>query len=152
MSFKKFILVLLVVFVLTSSVSIVSAERVSVSGISFDVPDNYSVNKVSDDSCILKSNISDNYTISIVLSEDSNLNVTKNSRISAGFNFISEENFNSTNDISVYKQNFVRNESYSSFYTFDVDGSSYLIIYNFPVFDDLDNQDNPVGAIIDSIQ
>ena len=49
MSFKKLILALLVVFILTAGTSIIFAEQVKVSDISFEVPGNYSVDKTTDD-------------------------------------------------------------------------------------------------------
>ena len=56
-------------------------------------------------------------------------------------------------DLRVNQQNFVKNESYFSFYTFDVDSSSYMVIYTFPVHDDeLSDHVSPVNDIIDSIQ
>ena len=153
MSFKKLILALLVVFILTAGTSIIFAEEVKVSDISFDVPGDYSVNKTADDSCILKNNLSDDYTISVILSESSDPIVEKHSRQASGFSFLSEENYTSSNNISVNQQNYVKNESYFSFYTFDVDGSSYLISYIFPVHDDeLADHVSPVNDIIDSVQ
>lgn len=151
MSFKKIGLLLLAVFILTSSTSIIFAEEVKVSDISFEVPGNYSINKTTDDLCLLKGN-NENYTISVILSEDSNPDIEKASRINSGFNFLAEENYTSDNNINVIQQNFIKNESFFSFYTFDVDNSSYMIIFTFPVDDELDATDsNPVNEIIDSI-
>ena len=152
MNFHKIILALLVVFILTAGTSIIFAEEVTVGNISFDVPGNYSINKTTNDSCILKGNNSDNYTISLVPSESSDYALEKNSRITSGFTLMSEENYTSTNDIDINQQNFIKNESYFSFYSFDVNNSSYMVIYTFPVHDDADNQTNPVNEIIESIQ
>ena len=97
--------------------------------------------------------MSDKYTISVVVGESSNSTVDKNSRQVSGFSFLSEENYNSTNNISVNQQNFMKNESYFSFYSFDVGSSSCLVIYTFPVHDDeLADHVSPVNDIIDSIQ
>lgn len=149
---NKIILALLAVFILTAGTSVIFAEEVTVGGISFDVPGNYSVNKTTNNSCILKNNASDNYTISIVPSESSDFALEKNSRISSGFTFLSEENYTSTNDIDINQQNFIKNESYFSFYSFDVGNSSYSVSYIFPVHDNVNNQTNPVNEIIESIQ
>lgn len=151
MNFKKIGLLLLAVFILTSSTSIIFAEEVKVSDISFEVPGNYSINKTTDDLCLLNGN-NENYTINVILSEDSNPEIEKASRINSGFSFLAEENYTSSNNLSVIQQNFIKNESFFSFYTFDVDNSSYLIIFTFPVDDELDATDsNPVNEIIDSI-
>ena len=152
MNFNKIILALLVVFVLTSSTSIIFAEEVKVSDVSFDIPGNYSINKTTDDSCILKYDGSDNYTISVIQVESSNPILEKNSRLSSGFTFLSEENYTSENGLDINHQNFKKNESYFSFYTFDEGNSSYMMIYTFPVHDNLDNRTNPVNEIIESIQ
>ncbi|MDO5810806.1 hypothetical protein [uncultured Methanobrevibacter sp.] len=153
MNLNKWILGLLVVFILTAGTSVIFAEQVKVSDISFDVPGNYSVDKTTDDSCVLKNNLSSNYTISIVLTNSSDAIVEKHSRQASGFSFLSEENYTSANNLSVNQQNFVKNESYFSFYTFDVDSSSYMVIYTFPVHDDeLSDHVSPVNDIIDSIQ
>lgn len=153
MNFNKLFLGLLVVFILAAGTSIVFAEEVKVSDISFDVPGNYSVDKTSDDSCVLRNNLSSNYTISIVLAGSSDPIVEKHSRQASGFSFMSEENYTSANNLSINQQNFVKNESYFSFYTFDVGSSSYMVIYTFPVHDDeLVDHVSPVNDIIDSIQ
>ena len=153
MNFNKIMLALLAVFILTAGTSIIFAEEVKVSDISFEVPGNYSIDKTTDELCVLKNNLSDNYTISFILSESSEPTIEKHSRQASGFTLLSEENYTSTNNISVNQQNFMKNESYFSFYTFDVGSSSYLVIYTFPVHDDdLSDQVNPVNDIIDSIQ
>ena len=152
MNFNKVILALLVVFILTAGTSIIFAEEVKVSGISFEVPGNYSVDKSTDELCVLKNNLSDDYAISVVLGESSDSTIEKHSRQASGFTLLSEENYTSTNNISVNQQNFMKNESYFSFYTFDVDSSYYMVIYTFPVHDDdLSDQVSPVNDIIDSI-
>ena len=152
MKFNKIILALLVVFILTSGTSIIFAEQVELSDISFDIPGNYSINKTTDDACILKCNNADNYTISLIQAESSDTILEKNSRMSSGFTFLSEENYTSTNGLDINQQNFMKNESYFSFYSFDVKNSTYMVIYTFPVHDELDNATNPVNEIIESIQ
>ena len=152
MRFSKIILALLVVFILTSGTSIIFAEQVELSDISFDIPGNYSINKTTDDACILKCNNADNYTISLIQAESSDTILEKNSRMSSGFTFLSEENYTSTNGLDINQQNFMKNESYFSFYSFDVKNSTYMVIYTFPVHDELDNATNPVNEIIESIQ
>ena len=152
MRFSKIILALLVVFILTSGTSIIFAEQVELSDISFDIPGNYSINKTTDEACILKCNNADNYTISLIQAESSDTILEKNSRMSSGFTFLSEENYTSTNGLDINQQNFMKNESYFSFYSFDVKNSTYMVIYTFPVHDELDNATNPVNEIIESIQ
>ena len=153
MKFNKIILALLVVFILTAGISIISAQEVTVGGISFDVPGNYSINKTTDDSCIMKNNASDNYTLSVLLSESSDLALEKSSRMNSGFTFLSDDNYTSVNGIDINQQNFKKNETYFSFYTLKVNNSSYMVMYSFPVEDNnLNNQGNPVTEIIDSIQ
>lgn len=152
MNFNKIILALLVVFVLTSSTSIIFAEEVKVSDVSFDIPGNYSINKTTNESCILKYDGADNYTISIIQAQSSNPILEKNSRLSSGFTLLSEENYTSENGLDINQQNFMKNESYFSFYTFDKGNSSYMMIYTFPVHDNSDNGMNPVNEIIESIQ
>ena len=152
MKFNKLVLLLLVVFILTSSTSIIFAQEVKVSDISFDVPGNYSVNKTTDDSCLLKSNLGDNHTINVILSESSDSILEKNSRKTSGFDFLAEENYTSDNNISINKQDFIKNESFFSFYSFKFDNSSYLIIYTFPTVGELKNDSvNPVEELINSI-
>ena len=149
---NKIILALLAVFILAAGTSIIFAEEITVGDISFDVPGNYSVNKTTSDACVLKSNVSDNYTISIVASESSNTDLEKNSRKASGFTLLSEENYTSTNDLNITQQNFLKNETYFSFYSFDAGNSSYVVSYIFPVHDNVNNQTNPVDEIIESIQ
>ena len=46
----------------------------------------------------------------------------------------------------------MKNETYFSYYSFDVDGSHFLIGYSFPVEDKfVDDEENPANAIIESI-
>lgn len=149
---NKIILALLAVFILLAGTSIIFAEQITVGDMSFDVPGNYTVNKTTDDACVLKSNNSDNYTISIVASESSDTVLEKNSRKSSGFTLLSEENYTSTNDLNITQQNFIKNETYFSFYSFEVGNSSYVVSYILPVHDNAENQTNPVDEIIESIQ
>ena len=152
MKFNKIILALLVVFILTSSTSIIFAEQFELSDVSFDIPGNYSINKTTDEACILKSDNANNYTISVIQAESSDVILEKNSRMSSGFKFLSEENYTSSNGIDINQQNFMKNESYFSFYSFEVNNSTYMVIYTFPVHDELNNATNPVNEIIESIQ
>lgn len=149
MNFKKIILALIVVGILTSTTAIIFAESVTVGGISFDVPGNYSINKTADDCCVLKNNGS---TISIVLMNSSNPQLERSSRMAANFTFLAEKNYTSSNGINVTQQDFMKNESYFAYYTFNVTNSSYLIIYSFPANDNMNNAKNPVIGIIESIQ
>ena len=152
MKFNKIILALLVVFILTSGTSIIFAEQFELSDVSFDIPGNYSINKTTDEACILKSDNANNYTISVIQAESSDVILEKNSRMSSGFKFLSEENYTSSNGIDINQQNFMKNESYFSFYSFEVNNSTYMVIYTFPVHDELNNATNPVNEIIESIQ
>ena len=152
MKFNKIILALLVVFILTSGTSIIFAEQFELSDVSFDIPGNYSINKTTDEACILKSDNADNYTISMIQVNSSDAILEKNSRMSSGFTFLSEENYTSSNGIDINQQNFMKNESYFSFYSFEVKNSTYMVIYTFPVHDELNNATNPVNEIIESIQ
>lgn len=151
MNFNKLFFVLLIVFTLTISSSIVFAEELSISDVSFNVPQNYSVNKTGDDSYLFNC-ADDNYTINFISVESGDSVVEKNSRITSGFTFLAEENYTSENNITVNQQDFIKNETFFSFYSFSVNNSSFLIIYSFPVVDDLeDNNSNPVLEIINSI-
>lgn len=151
MSFNRLSFILLIVFILTMSSSIIFAEELSISDISFDVPQNYSVNKTGENSYLFNSS-DGNYTINFVSVESGDSVVGKNSRITSGFTFLAEENYTSDNNISINQQDFIKNESFFSFYSFNVDNSSYLIIYTFPVVDEVEgNNFNPVLEIIDSI-
>ena len=100
----------------------------------------------------MKSNLGDNHTINVILSESSDSILEKNSRKTSGFDFLAEENYTSDNNISINKQDFIKNESFFSFYSFKFDNSSYLIIYTFPTVGDLKNDSvNPVEELINSI-
>lgn len=148
MNYKKIILALIVVCILTSTTAIIFAESVSVCGITFDVPGNYSINKTTDDCCILKNNDS---TISIVLMNSSDSQLEKSSRIAVNFTYLAESNYTTSNGINVSQQDFMKNDSYFAYYSFNVTNSSYLIIYSFPAHDGGNNDNNPVIEIIESI-
>ena len=152
MKFNKIILALLVVFILTSGTSIIFAEQFELSDVSFDIPGNYSINKTTDEACILKSDNADNYTISMIQVNSSDAILEKNSRMSSGFKFLSEEKNTSSNGIDINQQNFMKNESYFSFYSFEAKNLTYMVIYTFPVHDEAGNATNPVNEIIESIQ
>lgn len=131
--------------------SAVSAKDVTVGDVSFEIPNGYSINSSLENSSTLKLDNNTNYTIFISVGDLSDGDVSKNSREIAGFKFLAEENYTSDNNISINQQNFMKNESYFSFYSFGHDGSEYLIIYTFPVNDDVGSSENPVEVMINSI-
>lgn len=125
----------------------------SVGGYNFQVPEGYSVNMTSDNSTTLVCDNNSDYSIFITLDEAPDAEVTKMSRQNAGFKFLSEEDFVSNSDVVINQQNFIKNESYYSFYSCDVNGTSFLVGYTFPVHDDFaEGEDNPAILIIDSIE
>ena len=153
MKLNKIFLILLVVFMVTFTVSVVSAENVKFAGHSFEVPKGFSVNATSDSSVKLVEKNNPNYVIFISEDNNTDLNLSKASRQSVGFNLISESNFTSSKNIIVNQQNFAKNESYFSYYMFNVSGDSFLLTYSFPVHDEKDvGKENPVTTIIDSFQ
>ncbi|WP_458455492.1 hypothetical protein [Methanobrevibacter sp.] len=151
MKFRYFSIILIsLIFLL--GVSIVCAEEFDLSGFSFEVPKGYSINFTSDNSTTLVQNNSSNYTV-FIYTNDIDYESAKISRQSAGFNFISEDNYTTENNITINQQNYVKNESYFSFYSFKINETSFLMGYVFPVDDNnTENENNPVESIIKSIK
>lgn len=117
----------------------------------FEIPDGYSVNMTSDVSTTLIRNNNTEYSI-FIIADNSTSDAVKYSRQGAGFQFLSEDNYTSENGISLNQQNYFKNESYYSFYSFEVNGTSFLLGYTFPVEDDfVENENNPAEEIINSI-
>ena len=155
MKLNNIFLILLAVFIVTFTVSAIAAEDVTFSGHSFEIPKGYSVNTTSDSAVKLVEKNNSAYIIYISEDNNGDLNLSKVSRQSAGFNLLSESNFTSAKNVSVIQQNYVKNESYFSYYTFNISDDSFLVTYSFPVHDEKDvgnNKSNPVNTIIDSFQ
>ncbi|WP_458453891.1 hypothetical protein [Methanobrevibacter sp.] len=152
MNLKRLIFVLLVVVILTSTTSIIFAQEVKLSDISFDVPANFTVKNTSDVSARLVREDSSDYAI-FIFESDSDSNIAQRSNAVTGFTFLDGGNYTSSNGIHVIQQNYIKNESYFSYYSFNVSDSHFLIGYSFPVHGDfIENEQNPVDAIIESIR
>ena len=150
MRFKS-VFILIFALILTCGVSF-AADSFTVGNHSFDIPDGYDVDKISDNSSVLTLKNNTNYSIFVNAGDVVDFETGKISRQTAGFTLMGEENFTTDNDVAVDQQNYIKNESFFSFYTFDVDDESYEIGYSFPVHDDeLNGEDNPVISIIESI-
>ncbi len=148
----RYLGIFLISLIFLFGASFVCAEEFDLAGFTFEVPEGYSINLTSDNSTTLVQNNSSNYTI-FIYADDMDNKSAKISRQSAGFNFISEDNYTAENNISINQQNYVKNESYFSFYSFKVNGTPLLIGYTFPVDDDnAKNETNPVESIIKSIK
>ena len=145
----KYLVALIVVLFISCGMSF-AAESVELAGHSFDVPKDFSVNKTNDNATSLVFNNNTNYTIFISAGEVPDFETAKNSRAVAGFNFLADDNYTSENNVSVHQQNYIKNESYYSYYSFNLNGTSFLISYTFPVDDSLNGEDNPVNEIIES--
>ena len=153
MSSSNVLLILLSVFILAFSLSAIAAEDVSVAGHSFDIPDGYSVNDTLDTSVKLVNGNNSNYTIFIAQVDESDSNLTIASREVSGFKFLAEENYTSQSDVEINQQNYVKNDTYFSYYSFDSNNESFVVIYSFPADGDfLEGQDNPVNTIIETFQ
>lgn len=150
MKFKN-ILIIFSLFIFIFGISAVFSENVSIQGNAFEVPQGYIIENSNDYSAKFVKENNDNYTIFISEGNFSDFENAKQSREVSGFKFMSEEAYLSDNNISVTMQNYIKNESYHSFYYFDANNASYMIGYNFPVHDELDNQTNPVDEIIDNL-
>jgi hypothetical protein len=152
MNFKNVFLILCI-SILLFSLSSVFAESFDLQGNTFEVPQGYSINKTSDLSTKMVKNNNTNYTVFVSVNNFTDSNASINSRQVSGFRFLAEENFVSENNIPVTQQNYIKNESYYSYYSFDINGAGYLIGYSFPVHDDDlgDKDSNPALKIIESI-
>ena len=147
----KYVAILIVLLILTCGISFASSEF-TVGNHTFDVPKGYDVKEINDDSSTLTLKNNTNYTIFINAGDVVDFDTAKHSRQVAGFNLMGEDNFTTENNISVFQQNFMKNESYFSFYSFEIDGIPFEIGYSFPVDDDsLDSEDNPVNVIVESV-
>ena len=148
----KSVFLVFCIFILVFSMASVFSASVKVAGNDFEVPQGYSINKTSDISAKLVRNNNTNYTIFISENNFTDSNATINTREVSGFKFLAEENYRSDNGIQVNQQNYVKNESYYSFYSFEVKGISYQIGYSFPSYDEFsEGEVNPVTGIINSI-
>lgn len=147
MKFRYFALIL--IFLL--GVSFVCATEFDLLGCSFEVPEGYYINSTSDTSVTLLRNNSSDYRIFVFADSAQDNKSDIFSRQSAGFIFISEDNFTSENGINITQQVYSKNESYYSYYSFKMNETSYVIGYAFPVDDDLENS-NPVESLINSIK
>lgn len=143
-----FILIALLIF--ASGISFAS-DGFTVADYTFEAPNGYLVNQTNDNlSSLVRENNTD-YTIFVSAGEIPDFETAKNSREIAGFKFIGENNYTSENNLTINQQNYMKNESYFSFYSFDINGTSFLIGYTLPVHDDVDDDDNPVDVIIESV-
>lgn len=150
MNFKNF-LIFISVFILVFGVSAVFGENVTLDDTVFEVPQNYTVKNVSDVSARLVRADNSDYSIFIFVS-DSDSNIAQTSNAVSGFTFLDGRNYTSSNDIYVIQQNYMKNESYLSYYSFNVSDSYFLIGYSFPVHDSfVEDEENPVNTIIESI-
>lgn len=150
MNFKNFFIILSVL-ILISSIGAVFAQNVTLDDVVFEVPQNYTVKNLTDVSARMVRDDNANYTVFIFVS-DSESNIAQNSNAISGFTFLDGNNYTASNNISVTQQNYMKNETYFSYYSFDVDGSHFLIGYSFPVEDKfVDDEENPANAIIESI-
>lgn len=151
MKFRYFGIILMSLIFLFSA-SFVCAEEFDLSGFSFEVPEGYAINATSDNSTTLVNKNSSNYTI-FIYPDNMDAKSAKVSRQSAGFSFISEENYTNENNITINQQNYMKNESYFSFYSFKINETSFLIGYTFPIDDsNTGNASNPVESILKSIK
>lgn len=145
-------LILLFILSVFICISGISASDVDVSGNQFTVPDGYSVNTTLVNSTILVKDNDANYTIYISAGELSDFEIAKNSREISGFKFLAEDNYTSESNLTVNQQNFIKNESFYSFYSFSFNGADYLITYSFPVDDEFNGEeDNPVNVIVNGL-
>lgn len=148
----KSVFLVFCIFILVFSMASVFSANVKVAGFDFEVPQGYSINKSSDISAKLVRNNNTNYTIFISENNFTDSNATINTREVSGFKFLAEENYRSDNGIQVNQQNYVKNESYYSFYSFEINGTGYQIGYSFPSYDDFQESEvNPVTGIINSV-
>ncbi len=150
MKLRYLLCISLMVFLI--SIPFACAEEFDVAGHSFEVPKGYSVNVTSDNSTTLVRDNNTNYSLFIIAGELQDTELAKSSRQNAGFKFLSDENFTAENNITVNRQNFLKNESYFMFYSFDVDETSFLMGYIMPMDDDsVDGEDNPAIKVIESV-
>lgn len=147
----KNILIIISLFIFVFGISAVAGENVTVEGNVFQVPQGYVVKNSTDYSAVFVKENNSNYTIFIVPGNFSDFENAKQGREVSGFKFISDEVFLSENNISVTKQNYMKNESYHSFYYFELDNSTYMIGYAFPVNDDSKDQSDPVSQIMNKL-
>ena len=147
----KNIFIFLSLFILISGIGAVFGENVTLGDVEFEAPQNYTVKNVTDVSARLMRDDNANYTVFIFLS-DSDSNIAQKSNAIAGFTFLDGNNFTTSNNISVTQQNYMKNETYFSYYSFDAGDGHFLICYSFPVEDSfVDDEANPAVAIIESI-
>ncbi len=148
----KNIFVILTILILIFSASAVFAESFSLKNTTFEVPQGYSINKTGDLSVRLVNNNDTESTIFVSVTNFTDTNASISSRQVSGFKFLAEENFFTDNNVSVNQQNYMKNETYYSYYSFEVNGTGYQIGYIFPVHgDSVQGDGNPVMKIIESI-
>lgn len=151
MNFKN-IFPIFCLFVLLFGVSSVFGEDFTLEGTTFEVPQGYSINKTGDISVTLDNKGDSNYTLFVCVSNFTDFDAATSSRQASGFKYLANETFITDNNITVHRQNFMKNESYFSYFTFEVNDTGYLIGYSLPVHGDvLASDDNPAVKIIESV-
>lgn len=151
MEIKSSVFVLVSLALLLIGCSFVFAEDAHLGNHTFEVPNGFSVNRAADNVVSLVSENNTNYSIFVSCVEIPDKDLAENSRESVGFRMVSEQSYIAdNNDTVVSVQNYVRNETYFSYYSFSLDGEDFLVTYIFPVHDDIDIGEKPVDTIINS--